>query len=206
MLGISLQYTWVNRKKIIAAIVHFFTWYQGLPEFFLATMSNTKKIESPSPYQLSSSDNSGVPLVMCLLTGNNYSTWARSMKKPLNAKNNLRFVDRTLTKPDVGDPEFQLWTICNSVIIVCITNSLDKSLQRSVAYAVDAKALWDDLRERFSQGNAPWIFQLRAKISRLCQEGMSVASYCTKLKVLWNEINDYSQKSVCTCRAAKDAS
>nr|CAD1822688.1 unnamed protein product [Ananas comosus var. bracteatus] len=168
-------------------------------------MADQKKTVEISPsYKLSSSDNPGTPLVSYSLTGSNYSTWARAMKNALQAKNKLGFVDGTLKKPDTSAPEASHWTICNSMVIAWIFNSLDKSLQGSVAYAEDAKAMWDDLKDRFSQGNAPRVFPLKIELSLLRQEGLSVASYYTKLKTLWDELDDYSGTPACTCAAARD--
>uniref|UniRef100_A0A6V7QVB5 Retrotransposon Copia-like N-terminal domain-containing protein n=1 Tax=Ananas comosus var. bracteatus TaxID=296719 RepID=A0A6V7QVB5_ANACO len=168
-------------------------------------MADQKKTVEISPsYKLSSSDNPGTPLVSYSLTGSNYSTWARAMKNALQAKNKLGFFDGTLKKPDTSASEASHWTICNSMVIAWIFNSLDKSLQGSVAYAEDAKDMWDDLKDRFSQGNAPRVFQLKTELSLLRQDGLSVASYYTKLKTLWDELDDYSGTPACTCAAARD--
>lgn len=53
--------------------------------------------------------------------------------------------------------EFNTWNICNSIIVSFIINSLDMSLQGSVAYANEAKVTWDELKERFAQGEGPHI-------------------------------------------------
>lgn len=164
-----------------------------------------KKIDDMSPFHLTTSDNPGNPLVSCVLTGDNYSTWARSMRNALKAKNKLGFVDGTVARPESSAPEFKAWEICNSMVIAWISNSLEKSMQGSVAYVDEAKSLWDDLKERFSQGNAPRIFQLKTQLSHLRQEGLTVAGYYTRLKALWDELDDYSNVSTCTCNAAKDS-
>lgn len=51
-----------------------------------------------SPYFLSSSDNPGNLLVLQPLNGKNYSTWQRSMRMALSAKNKLGFINGTLSK------------------------------------------------------------------------------------------------------------
>lgn len=57
-----------------------------------------------------------------------------------------------------------------------------------MAYADSAKAMWDDLLDRFSQGNAPRIHQLKRELSLLQQGGPSVAAYYTKFKAQSEEL------------------
>ncbi|KAI9161978.1 hypothetical protein LWI28_022558 [Acer negundo] len=49
-----------------------------------------------------------------------------------------------------------------------------------------------DLRERFSQSNAPRIFEIQRDIAYLRQEQLSVSTYYTKLKGLWDELDSYN--------------
>jgi len=60
------------------------------------------------------------------------------------------FIDGSLEKPDPKAPKFNVWDVCNSMIVSWIFNSLDKSLQGSVAYVEEAKLLWAMLKERFA--------------------------------------------------------
>jgi hypothetical protein len=52
-----------------------------------------------SPFFLHNGDSPGVVMVSQTLIGGNYNTWSRSMRMALRAKNKLKFVDGTLTKP-----------------------------------------------------------------------------------------------------------
>ena len=90
----------------------------------------------------------------------------------------------------------------NSMIAFWIFNSLDRSWQASVAYVHEAKVKWDDLKERYSQGNAPRVHQIKTKLSNLKQRRHSIVDYYTCLKSLWDELDDYSEVSICTCAAA----
>ena len=67
-------------------------------------------------------------------------------------------------------------------------------------YAYD---VWKDLEDRFAQGNAPTIFQIKRMISSLAQDQSSVATYFTKLKALWDELASYSPQLTCTCGGIK---
>nr|XP_010909927.1 uncharacterized protein LOC105035912 [Elaeis guineensis] len=167
-------------------------------------MAGNKASDTTSPYYLNSSDNPGNVLVSYLFNGDNYPTWSHAMKNALCAKNKPGFVDGSMKEPSQDAPEFEAWDICNSMIISSIFNSLNKSLHGSVAYVEKAKDMWDDLQKRFSQGNAPRAHQIKTEISSLHQEGLTVASYYTKLKGMWDELENYSAIPKCTYEAAKE--
>ncbi|XP_039145721.1 uncharacterized protein LOC120282957 [Dioscorea cayenensis subsp. rotundata] len=65
----------------------------------------------------------------------------------------------------------------------------------SVIYYPTAHEVWEDLRERFSQRNAPRIFEIQRDIASLRQEQLSISAYYTKLKSLWDELATYSDAS-----------
>ncbi|GKV32512.1 hypothetical protein SLEP1_g41110 [Rubroshorea leprosula] len=67
-----------------------------------------------------------------------------------------------------------------------------------------AREIWIDLKERFSQENAPRIHELKRALAVTYQENLSVAAYYTKLKAIWDELYSYSPIPDCTCGAAKD--
>ncbi|PKI51880.1 hypothetical protein CRG98_027713 [Punica granatum] len=76
---------------------------------------------------------------------------------------------------------------------------MEGSLQATVTYAVDAKRLWDDLKERYSEGNQSRVFQIKTEICLLKQDGPSVRDYYGKLKLLWDELEFYLEHPGCRC-------
>ncbi|OMO78630.1 hypothetical protein CCACVL1_14252 [Corchorus capsularis] len=84
-----------------------------------------------------------------------------------------------------------------------MTNALQAKSKFGVAYCVTAQEMWNDLEERFSQGNAARIRQLKTKMVNTLQQGMSVSAYYTKLKGIWDELGTYSHIPPCTCGSAK---
>ncbi|XP_031374044.1 uncharacterized protein LOC116188699 [Punica granatum] len=52
-------------------------------------------------------------------------------------------------------------------------------------------------------GNETRIYQLKAEIDNLKQEGMSVTKYYSRLKTLWDELDNYLEIPTCTCSATK---
>ena len=66
------------------------------------------------------------------------------------------------------------------------------NISDSVIYYATAHEVWEDLRERFSQSNAPRIFEIQRDIAYHKQDQLSVSTYYTKLKGLWDELASYS--------------
>jgi hypothetical protein len=54
-------------------------------------------------------------------------------------------------------------------------------------------------KDRFSQGNGPQIFQLQKILTTLSQENSSVSQYFTRIKSIWDELNNYDPMPSCTC-------
>ncbi|PKI40750.1 hypothetical protein CRG98_038861 [Punica granatum] len=121
----------------------------------------------------------------------------------MTAKNKVGMIDGTVARPPEGDPNRAKWEISNALVISWIFNTLDSKLQSSVACATVAQDLLEDLRERYSQGNETRIYQLKAEIGKLKQDGMTIPRYYSRLKGLWDELDNYLQIPACTCSAAK---
>ncbi|PKI54345.1 hypothetical protein CRG98_025260 [Punica granatum] len=124
-----------------------------------------KGMQLSAIFKIGASDLTGLHITSCLLNGDNYLTWSRVMRIALTAKGKLGFVEGEVPKPPVGDPNLESWEMCNSLVLAWIFNGLEKELQSSVAYATEAKTLWDDLKKRYSQGNEMRIYQLKSEIS-----------------------------------------
>ena len=106
------------------------------------------------------------------------------MSIALSAKNKTGFIDGSIEKPISTDEKYALWKRCNDMVLSWILNSIDSNLGDSVLYTESVVEVWADLKERFSQNNAPRIFQIERDIASLHQRTMSVAAYFSKLKGL----------------------
>jgi hypothetical protein len=155
-------------------------------------------------YYLHHGDSPGAILVSQSLLGDNYHTWSRSMVMALTAKNKIGFVNGVIEQPqDEFSPAYNAWVRCNTMVISWLLNSLSKEIASSVIYANTAKEIWEDLRERFAQGNGPRIFEIQKSISVLSQDNSSVSSYYTRLKSLWDELSNFRPIPDCSCGAMK---
>ncbi|PKI53506.1 hypothetical protein CRG98_026113 [Punica granatum] len=101
----------------------------------------------PPVYRLASSDSTGAQVIACTLNGDNYLTWSWAMIIALRARNKLAFIDGSLEKPGDDKPLKERWERCNSTVLAWLFNTMERSLQSTMAYTVDAKNLWDDLKE-----------------------------------------------------------
>lgn len=65
------------------------------------------------------------------------------------------------------------------------------------------KDVWDELNTRFKQSNGPHVYQLRKKLVTTSQGSLSVESYYTKLKTIWQDLIDYRPTIDCSCEGIK---
>ncbi|KAL0009562.1 hypothetical protein SO802_011064 [Lithocarpus litseifolius] len=158
-------------------------------------------LDDPSnPLYLHHEESPGAMLVYQPLVGENYPTWARSMRMALIAKNKLGFIDGTLTlsSPMVKTPStIQAWIRCNKMVASWILNSVSQEIATSIIYT--ALEIWNNLKERLSQRNGLRIFQLQKDIVGITQGQSSITSYFTQLKVLWDELQNVQPFPVCSC-------
>ncbi|KAF5442201.1 hypothetical protein F2P56_034888 [Juglans regia] len=160
-----------------------------------------------SPYFIQPGEGASSLLVPELLTTENYVTWARTMRRALNIKNKLGFLDGKIPKPtDPSHPLFAPWDRCNDMIISWIQHSVSIEHRSTIAYADTAANIWNDLREWFSIQNAPCIFQITKAISSLIQDNDSMSIYYNKLKCYWDELEIYEPMPLCTCGSVKTLS
>ena len=159
-----------------------------------------------NPFFIHHSDHPCLVLVTKPLVGDNYATWKRAMTVTLNAKNKLGFVDGSVNPPSpkTNPNDHAAWSRCNDMVHSWIVNTLAADISDSVIYYTTAREIWEDLRERFSQSNAPRIFQIQREIAYLTQDQLSVSAYYTKLKSLWDELASYTDGLTCTCGAQQD--
>ena len=79
----------------------------------------------------------------------------------LTAKNKVGFVNGLIEQPkDESLPAYNAWVCCNTMVISWLLNSLSKEIASSVIYANTAREIWEDLKERFAQGNRLRIFEI----------------------------------------------
>ena len=115
----------------------------------------------------------------------------------LDAKNNLYFVDGSLEKPSIND---KAWNRCNNMVIGWLIASLERSIAKSIMYFKTAVEIWADLKERFGNPSSSQLNRLHERLFNTNEEPrMSISDYFTKVKSLWDEMDDLRPVPTCNC-------
>jgi hypothetical protein len=157
-------------------------------------------LDQSSPYFVHPSDGPSSVIVKPLLNGANYHSWARAMRRALGGKMKFEFVDGTIpVVTDSFDPTYRAWNRCNMLIHSWIVNSVSDSIGQSIVFMENAVDVWNDLKERFAQGDLVRISELMQEIYNLRQDSKTVTEFYSELKVLWEELEIYMPIPQCTC-------
>lgn len=119
----------------------------------------------------------------------------------LSGKNKKGFIDGTLKKPE--GRKSAAWKCNNDIITSWILNSISKEIATSINYIRSVKVVWDELHTRFKQSNGPQVYQLHKELVTTSQGSMSVESFYTKLKTIWQDLIDYRPGFDCSCEGSK---
>lgn len=168
-----------------------------------AATSTDKRGDPNSPYYLHPSDNPGQLYVGDVLTEGNYAEWASDMINALYAKNKVGFVDGSLSMPTVDSPNLHHWMRCDAMVKGWLKTAMHRDIRSSVRYAKTASEVWTDLAERFGKGSAPRAYEVRREVATLRKDKLSVPTYYTKLKGLWDEIQTITPWPKCDCGTCK---
>ncbi|KAL5745445.1 hypothetical protein ACOSP7_026591 [Xanthoceras sorbifolium] len=146
-----------------------------------------KSVDNMDSFTLHHSDHPDLVLVSKILEGDNYGQWSYAMQIALSAKNKIGFINGTIQAPPQTDRKFSVWQRCNHMVLSWNLNSV-----------------WNDLRDRFSQGNDSRIYQIRQDITEQQQGQQSISAYYTKMKSLWDELASYHDPITCTYGGLKN--
>ncbi|MCH79625.1 hypothetical protein A2U01_0000378 [Trifolium medium] len=158
-----------------------------------------------NPYFLHSNENPNHALVTPLLSGSNYHSWSRAMTMALKSKNKIKFINGSLPKPDDEDADSLAWDRCNTMIMSWISNSVDSDISQSILWMDSAYEIWEDLKERFYQGDVFRISDIQEEIYYLKQGDSTISAYYTKLKRLWQELDNFRPIPASSCVPACNA-
>nr|DAD38601.1 TPA_asm: hypothetical protein HUJ06_012923 [Nelumbo nucifera] len=95
------------------------------------------------------------------------------MRLSLSAKNKLGFIDGSVKAPPITDSRYPLWQCCNDLVISWILHSIQPDIAWSVIFSNTTTTVWNDLYDRFSQGDESRIYQIRQEIVE-CQQVLSL--------------------------------
>ena len=79
-----------------------------------------------------------------------------------------------------------------------IINSVSPKIQASIIYRDTSLEIQTNLKDTFCQGNGPKVFNIQKQIVELHQGEQSITDYFTQLKVLWDQLQNFSPFPLCT--------
>ncbi|KAL8139918.1 hypothetical protein V2J09_005939 [Rumex salicifolius] len=139
------------------------------------------------PLWIHHSEPSNYVLSTRLLNDRNYYKWRRVAEVSLKEKNKMAFVTGDLKKPASDAPFFAQWERGNSLVTSWIFHSVEKDIAESLLFYDTAVEIWSDLKLRFGAPNCSRIFQVQKELFTVSQGSMSISSYYTAFKRLWDE-------------------
>jgi hypothetical protein len=77
-----------------------------------------------------------------------------------SAKNKMCFIDGSFPKPSMFEIYYNPWVRCTDLVISWILNSISNEIYPILIYITSSEDMWQDFKDRYSQRNGRWVFQL----------------------------------------------
>ena len=119
------------------------------------------------------------------------------MMTALSAKNKVEFVNGKAPEPWNYDRTHGAWSRCNNMVVSWLVHSVSIPIRQSVLWMDKAEEIWNDLKSRCAQGDLLRVSELQQEASSIKQGSLSVTEYFTKLRVIWDEIENFRPNPVC---------
>lgn len=133
-----------------------------------------------------------------LTTAAEFHSWRRSVRMALNVHNKLGFIDGTIPRPPLTHKDYGVWSRCNDIVATWLMNPISKKTGQSLLFISTAEGIWKNLLSHFKQDDAPRVYDLEQRLSKIEQGSMDVSTYYTELITLWEEHKNYVELPVCT--------
>ena len=154
-------------------------------------------------YFLHPSDHPGLLIVSSIFDGTGFGSWKRAVTIALSTKSKLYFIDGNLVKPPSNSPNLKKCVKCNDMVMSRISNVLSKNIADSIIYTKSARRMWVELEERFGQVNGAKLYQVQKEMCNVSQGVSDISTYFTKVKSLWDELDDLDEIPSCSCSSAE---
>ncbi|KAL0417202.1 UNVERIFIED_CONTAM: hypothetical protein Slati_3552100 [Sesamum latifolium] len=95
------------------------------------------------------------------------------------------------------------WQRVDCMVVSWLLSSISKDIVEAFLYTTSAHELWKELETRFGDSNGPMLYDVQKRITSLAQGEMSISTYFTKLKKMWDELAHINPLPKCTCGSSK---
>jgi len=172
----------------------------------LVAMADERTTSSSQTDQLTSSymnlhisKNPVASLVSPVLDSSNYHSWICSIMITLNTKNKVEFIIKTNSNPVKDHSNYSTWNRCNNMVVSWLVHSVSLPIQQIIIWMDVVMGIWNDLKTRYSQGDLSRIYDLQLEVAFLNQGDLSVTEYFTKLRIIWEKLDNFRHIPICTC-------
>ncbi|XP_074307302.1 uncharacterized protein LOC141642406 [Silene latifolia] len=160
-------------------------------------------IETPPPqpnYSVVHVEHTGHSITPVVFNGKNYDEWSRSFHLALIAKGKIGYINGTIIKPSPTSDKLESWTSTNALVTMWIFNTIAPGLRQQISLRPEAKHVWLDIKNRFSQSNEARIYQLQAELLA-CRQGPteSLMDYYGRMTAIWDAIIEHDTFPSCSC-------
>jgi len=121
------------------------------------------------------------------------------MQVALRSKHKLHFINGELPRPSEDDHDSIAWDRCNTMIMSWLSNYVDPEISQSILWMDTALEIWNELKERFYQVDIFRISDLQEEIYSQKQGESSISSHYTKMKKLWQELDNFRPIPTSNC-------
>ncbi|PWA49411.1 hypothetical protein CTI12_AA482060 [Artemisia annua] len=125
-----------------------------------------------------------------LIGAQNYRAWRRAIEIGLSTKRKLGFIKGTVIRSTTDPNLAELWDTCNNMVICWIMGSVSESIAKSIMFVGTASEIWSQLEKRFSLSDGSRKYKLNKDTYAIAQSGGSVGEYYTKMKCVWEELDN----------------
>lgn len=73
------------------------------------------------------------------------------------------------------------------------------NIAKSVLFFKTVREIWRDLEERFGYASMTQLSSLEQQLAEIHQGQLSVSEFYTKLKTIWDSLDDANPLPTCTC-------
>ncbi|XP_045809708.1 uncharacterized protein LOC123904057 [Trifolium pratense] len=94
---------------------------------------------------------------------------------------------------------FIAWERCNNLVHSWLINSMKPQVAESVVYIENAVDVWNDLKERYLQGDRVRVATLYQDISNFMEGSLKVSEFFTEMRALWEELDQFRPLPRFTC-------
>lgn len=121
--------------------------------------------EPGDPFYTSPGDGPELRLISLQLTGpENYTTWARDLRRALVTKEKEGFIDGSVPFP-TDERSQRHWRRCNQLVRTWIGNCLAPEVAAGLPPTEDSKAIWEAIREMYGKLDRAKLFSLTQAVS-----------------------------------------